>query len=213
MRAVEADEMWALVSPKDQSVIRSVSARSLWIRILTARIETGEPYLIFSDHVAEAQPQHHKLSGLKVKLSNLCTEITLPTGIDQHGMDRTAVCCLSSLNLEHWFEWNDNPGFIEDIMRFLDNVLQDFIDRAPSGMEKAKYSAMRERSVGLGVMGFHSFLQSQGVPWESVIAKSWNVRMFKHIRLHADSASWVLANDRGACPDAAEWGVIISIRR
>jgi ribonucleoside-diphosphate reductase alpha chain len=207
MRAVEADEMWPLVSPKDQTVIRSVSARSLWIRILTARIETGEPYLIFSDRVSEAQPQHHKLAGLKVKLSNLCTEITLPTGIDQHGRDRTAVCCLSSLNLEHWFEWKDDPLFIEDVMRFLDNVLQDFIDRAPPGMEKAQYSAMRERSVGLGVMGFHSFLQSQNVPWESVVAKSWNMRMFKHIRAEANAASWVLAHDRGPCPDAAEWGV------
>jgi ribonucleoside-diphosphate reductase alpha chain len=207
MRAVEADEMWPLVSPKDQTIIRSVSTRSLWIRILTARIETGEPYLIFSDRVAEAQPQHHKLSGLKVKLSNLCTEITLPTGIDQHGRDRTAVCCLSSLNLEHWFEWKDDPLFIEDVMRFLDNVLQDFIDRAPPGMEKAQYSAMRERSVDLGVMGFHSFLQSQNVPWESVIAKSWNRRMFKHIRSEADYASASLAISRGPCPDAAEWGV------
>jgi ribonucleoside-diphosphate reductase alpha chain len=208
MRAVEADEMWPLVSPKDQTVIRSVSARSLWIRILTARIETGEPYLIFSDRVAEAQPQHHKLSGLKVKLSNLCTEITLPTGIDQHGRDRTAVCCLSSLNLEHWFAWKDDPLFIEDVMRFLDNVLQDFIDPAPPGMEKAQYSAMRERSVGLGVMGFHSFLQSQNVPWESVIAKSWNMRMFKHIRGLANLASTELARERGPCPDADEWGVL-----
>jgi ribonucleoside-diphosphate reductase alpha chain len=196
MRAVEADEMWALVSPKDKTVIRSVSARGLWIRILTARIETGEPYLIFSDRVAEMQQQHHKLAGLKVKLSNLCTEITLPTGIDQHGRDRTAVCCLSSLNLEHWHAWKDDPDFIEDVMRFLDNVLQDFIDRAPPGMEKAQYSAMRERSVGLGVMGFHSFLQSEGVPWESVIAKSWNMRMFKHIRWQADNASMTLADER-----------------
>jgi ribonucleoside-diphosphate reductase alpha chain len=208
MRAVEADEMWPLVSPKDQSVIRSVSARSLWIRILIARIETGEPYLIFSDKVAELQPQHHKLAGLKVKTSNLCAEICLPTGIDQHGVDRTAVCCLSSLNLEHWHAWKGDSAFIPDIMRFLDNVLQDFIDRAPAGMEKAKYSAMRERSVGLGVMGFHSFLQSQGVPWESVIAKSWNVRMFQHIRVLADNASLLLAFERGPCPDAAEWGVM-----
>ena len=207
MRAVEADEMWPLVSPKDQTVIRSVSARSLWIRILTARIETGEPYLIFSDRVAELQPQHHKLAGLKVKTSNLCAEICLPTGIDQHGVDRTAVCCLSSLNLEHWFAWKDDPLFIEDIMRFLDNVLQDFIDRAPAEMEKAKYAAMRERSVGLGVMGFHSFLQSQNVPWKFVIAKSWNMRMFKHIREQADLASYWLSDERGACPDAAEWGV------
>jgi len=208
MRAVEADEPWALTSPKDGSVVRTISARSLWIRILTARIETGEPYLIFSDHVNRALPAHQKLAGLEVKTSNLCSEITLPTGIDQHGRQRTAVCCLSSLNLETWLEWHDHPLFIEDVMRFLDNVLQDFIDRAPEGMERAKYAAMRERSVGLGVMGFHSFLQAQKVPFESVIAKVWNLRMFKHIRAQADSASRLLAEERGACPDAAEYGVM-----
>jgi len=207
MRAVEADEQWALTSPKDKSVVRKIGARALWVRILMARIETGEPYLIFSDQVNRAMPEHHKLAGLEVKTSNLCSEITLPTGIDQHGRQRTAVCCLSSLNLENWFEWKDHPLFIEDVMRFLDNVLQDFIDRAPEGMERAKYSAMRERSVGLGVMGFHSFLQSQNVPFESVIAKVWNLRMFKHIRGQADHASRLLADERGACPDAAEYGI------
>jgi len=208
MRAVEADEEWALTSPKDGSVVRKISARALWIRILTARIETGEPYLIFSDHVNRAIPEHHKLAGLEVRTSNLCAEITLPTGIDQHGKQRTAVCCLSSLNLESWFEWKDHPTFIEDVMRFLDNVLQDFIDRAPEGMERAKYSAMRERSVGLGVMGFHSFLQSQNVPFESVIAKVWNMKMFKHIRGQANAASRTLAEERGPCPDAAEYGIM-----
>ena len=208
MRAVEADEPWVLKSPKDDSHVRSISARALWIRILTARIETGEPYLIFSDHVNNARPQHHKLAGLEVKTSNLCAEITLPTGADHHGRARTAVCCLSSLNLETWFEWHENEQFIEDVMRFLDNVLQDFIDKAPSTMEKAKYAAMRERSVGLGVMGFHSFLQDQGVPWESVMAKVWNVRMFKHIRAQADAASRKLAQERGPCPDAAEYGIM-----
>ena len=170
-----------LTSPKDHSPVRSVSARALWVRILTARIETGEPYLIFSDHVNNARPEHHKLAGLEVKTSNLCAEITLPTGLDQHGKQRTAVCCLSSLNLETWFEWHKDEQFIEDVMRFLDNVLQDFIDKAPDSMEKAKYAAMRERSVGLGVMGFHSFLQDQNVPFESVMAKVWNIKMFKHI--------------------------------
>ncbi len=208
MRAVEADEPWMLTSPKDGAHVRSISARSLWIRILTARIETGEPYLIFSDHVNRARPEHQKLAGLEVKTSNLCSEITLPTGIDQHGQQRTAVCCLSSLNLETWFDWKDHPLFIEDVMRFLDNVLQDFIDRAPAGMERAKYSAMRERSVGLGVMGFHSFLQSQNVPFESVIAKVWNLRMFKHIRGQADAASRMLAEERGPCPDAADYGIM-----
>ena len=206
MRAVEADEEWALVSPKDGALMRKVSARQLWIRILTARIETGEPYIIYSDHVNNARPEHHKLAGLEVKTSNLCSEITLPTGIDQHGEQRTAVCCLSSLNCETWFEWKDDPNFIPDIMRFLDNVLQSFIDTAPDSMARAKYSAMRERSVGLGVMGFHSFLQKMNVPFESVVAKVWNKRMFKHVREQADAASRLLAEERGPCPDAAEYG-------
>ena len=206
MRAVEADEEWPLTSPKDGAVVRKVSARHLWIRILTARVETGEPYLVFSDHVNRQRPEHHKLAGLEVKTSNLCSEITLPTGTDQHGRERTAVCCLSSLNLETWFEWKDEPRFIPDVMRFLDNVLQEFIDTAPDSMAKAKYSAMRERSVGLGVMGFHSFLQALNVPFESVVAKVWNKKMFRHIRAQADAASRQLAEERGACPDAAEYG-------
>src|SRR5690625_1291721 len=208
MRAVIADEEWPLKSPKDQSVVHSVGARSLWIRILTSRIETGEPYIVFGDHVNRAMPEHHKLSGLTVKMSNLCSEITLPTGVDHRGRDRTAVCCLSSLNLETWEEWHDHPTFIEDVMRFLDNVLSDFIARAPESMARAKYAAMRQRSVGLGVMGFHSFLQKQHIPFESVMAKVWNNRMFKHIRGQADLASKALAEERGPCPDAAEHGIM-----
>ena len=208
MRAVEADESWSLTSPKDGAHVRNISARSLWIRILTARIETGEPYLIFSDHVNNARPEHHKLAGLEVKTSNLCAEITLPTGLDQHGQQRTAVCCLSSINLETWLEWHDNPLFIEDLMRFLDNVLQDFIDKAPDSMARAKYAAMRERSVGLGVMGFHSFLQALNIPFESAMAKAWNLRIFKHIRAGADAASRKLAEARGPCPDAADYGIM-----
>jgi ribonucleoside-diphosphate reductase alpha chain len=142
-----------------------------------------------------------------VKTSNLCSEITLPTGLDQYGKQRTAVCCLSSVNVETWMEWKDHPLFIEDCMRFLDNVLQDFINRAPPGMERAKYAAMRERSVGLGVMGFHSLLQSLNVPFEGVIAKVWNKRIFKQIREQADAASRLLAEERGACPDAADYGI------
>ncbi len=208
MRAVEQDLPWALRSPKDNAIVRSIQARALWVRILTARVETGEPYLVFSDHVNNARPQQQKLAGLEVKTSNLCSEITLPTGMDQHGRERTAVCCLSSVNLETWFEWQDHPLFIEDCLRFLDNVLQDFIDRAPEGMARAKYAAMRERSVGLGVMGFHSFLQSQNVPFEGVVAKVWNKRIFKHIREQADAASHLLAEERGACPDAADYGIM-----
>ena len=207
MRAVEADEDWALISPLNNAIIRTVKARSFWIRILTARIETGEPYIVFGDHVNRAIPEHHKIAGLSVRMSNLCSEITLPTGPDHHGEERTAVCCLSSLNLETYEDWKDHPGFIEDVMRFLDNVLSDFIARAPDSMAKARYSAMRERSVGLGVMGFHSFLQKNRIPLEGVMAKVWNKRIFKQIRAQADAASRVLAVERGPCPDAAEFGV------
>ncbi len=207
MRAVEADEEWPLVSPKDGAVVRIVSARSLWIRILTARVETGEPYLLFIDHVNRAVPEHHKLAGLSVKMSNLCSEITLPTGIDRFGKQRTAVCCLSSLNLDRFDDWAEAPSFIEDIMRFLDNVLSDFIARAPDNMERARYAALRERSVGLGVMGFHSFLQAKGVPLESVMAKVWNKRIFEKMRTEADAASRRLAEERGPCPDAADYGI------
>ncbi len=208
MRAVEKDADWALLSPKDKAVIRIVSARHLWIRILTARVETGEPYIVFIDHVNRAIPEHHKLAGLSVKTSNLCSEITLPTGKDLHGKERTAVCCLSSLNLEYFHQWKDHPLFIEDVMRFLDNVLQDFIDKAPDSMARAKYSATRERSVGLGVMGLHSFLQQNNIPIESVMAKVWNRKMFSHIKSQCDAASVVLAEERGACPDAADFGIM-----
>ncbi|QDO99766.1 ribonucleoside-diphosphate reductase subunit alpha [Ferrovibrio terrae] len=208
MRAVEADEQWALLSPHDQTVQRTVSARALWIRILTARIETGEPYLVYIDHVNRALPEHHKLAGLRVKTSNLCSEITLPTGIDHHGQQRTAVCCLSSLNLEYFHEWKEHPLFIEDCLRFLDNVLSDFIANAPDSMSKARYAAERERSIGLGVMGFHSFLQANGVPWESVMAKVWNRTIFKHVKEQSDTASRKLAEERGACLDAAEYGIM-----
>jgi len=207
MRAVEADEEWALTSPKDDAVLRRVKARDLWIRLLTARIETGEPYLIYIDHVNRAIPEHHKLAGLHVKTSNLCSEITLPTGRDRFDKERTAVCCLSSLNLETYDEWEGNELFIEDVMRFLDNALQDFIDNAPDEFRNATYAAMRERSVGLGVMGFHSFLQANNIPLEGVMATVWNRRMFKHIRLQADAASKLLAAERGACPDAADYGI------
>ena len=207
MRAVEADEDWALVSPKDRAPIATVKARSLWIRLLTARIETGEPYIVYSDTVNSNVPEHQKLAGLTVKTSNLCSEITLPTGLDHLGNDRTAVCCLSSLNVEKFLEWKDHSTFIEDVMRFLDNVLSDFIQNAPDSFAKAKYSAMRERSVVLGIMGLHSFLQDQMVPFESAVAKAWNKKMFKHIREQADTASKTLAAERGACLDAEDYGI------
>jgi len=208
MRAVEADEEWGLTSPKDGAVLHKVSARGLWIRILTARVETGEPYIVYSDHVNRAIPEHQKLAGLTVKTSNLCSEITLPTGTDHRGEERTAVCCLSSLNAEKYMEWEGHPTFIEDVMRFLDNVLSDFIANAPESMSRAAYAAMRERSVGLGVMGFHSFLQASLIPLEGVMAKVWNNRMFKHIRGQADAASRKLADELGPCPDAGEYGIM-----
>lgn len=207
MEAVRLDEGFELLSPKDGSVRKTVNARELWQKILELRIQTGEPYLIFTDTVNRYMPKHQRDLGLKVTTSNLCSEIMLHTGPDQHGKDRTAVCCLSSVNAEKWAEWSKEDGFIEDIMRFLDNVLQDFIDRAPSSMAMAKYSAERERSVGLGLMGFHSFLQSKNVPFESATAKSWNNKIFKHIRQKADAASVLLAEERGPCPDAAETGL------
>ena len=206
MRAVETNSEWALKSPKDGIVQTTIPARNLWIRLLTARVETGEPYIIFIDTVNRLIPQHHKLAGLNVKTSNLCSEITLPTGIDKEGNDRTAVCCLSSLNLETFEEWKEDPNFIEDVMRFLDNVLSDFINRAPDSFKDAKYSATRERSVGLGVMGFHSFLQKNSIPIESVMSKVWNNKIFKHIQTNVDLSSKKLAEERGSCPDAEEYG-------
>ncbi|WP_225883365.1 ribonucleoside-diphosphate reductase subunit alpha [Sphingomonas aliaeris] len=208
MEAVRDGTEWNLLSPKDQTVRATVDARSLFQKLVETRLATGEPYIVFADHVNKAMPKHHRDLGLKVSTSNLCSEITLPTGKDHLGNERTAVCCLSSLNLETWDQWKDQKGFVEDVMRFLDNVLEDFIARAEPGMERAAYSAARERSVGLGVMGFHSFLQARGLPFEGAMAKSWNMRMFKHIRAQVDEASMQLAVERGPCPDAADMGVM-----
>jgi len=208
MEAVRDGAEFNLRSPKDQSVRGTVDARSLFQKLVETRLATGEPYIIFIDQVNRMMPKHHRDLGLKVTTSNLCSEITLPTGRDHLGNDRTAVCCLSSLNLETWDEWNGDKRFIEDVMRMLDNVLQDYIDRAPPEMARAKYSASRERSVGLGVMGFHSFLQARGLPFEGAMAKSSNLRVFKHIRAQVDQASMLLAKERGPCPDAADQGVM-----
>jgi ribonucleoside-diphosphate reductase alpha chain len=158
--------------------------------------------------VNKSIPEHHKKLGLEVKTSNLCSEITLPTGIDHLGNRRTAVCCLSSLNLEKYEDWVNEEQFIPDAMRFLDNVLQDFIEKAPESMKSATYSAMRERSVGLGVMGFHSFLQLKNIGMETAMAKAWNLKMFKQINAKANEASMMLAKERGPCPDAEEMGAM-----
>ncbi len=208
MEAVRAGAEWQLTSPKTGEVRSTVDARSLFQKLVETRLATGEPYIVFSDTVNRMMPKHHRDLGLKVSTSNLCSEITLPTGRDHLGNDRTAVCCLSSLNLETWDEWRGDDLFIEDVLRFLDNVLQDYIDRAPDEMARAKYSAMRERSVGMGVMGFHSFLQMKSIGFETAMAKAMNLKMFKHIAAKADEASLMLAHERGACPDAADMGVM-----
>ncbi|HEY7006562.1 MAG TPA: ribonucleoside-diphosphate reductase subunit alpha [Sphingomicrobium sp.] len=208
MQAVRDGSEFTLRSPRDGSERSTVDARSLFQKLVETRLATGEPYIIFIDAVNKAMPKHHRDLGLKVSTSNLCSEITLPTGKDHLGADRTAVCCLSSLNLETWDDWNGDKQFIEDVMRFLDNVLSDYIARAPDEMARAKYSAERERSVGLGVMGFHSFLQSRNLSFEGAMAKSWNLKIFKHIRAQVDQASMMLAKERGPCPDAADMGVM-----
>ena len=208
MEAVRDDAEFDLISPKSNEVVKQVNARKLWQKLLELRIQTGEPYLLFTDTVNNAMPAHQRQMGLKVTQSNLCSEITLATGLDNDGKDRTAVCCLSSVNAEKYLEWKQDETFLEDIFRFLDNVLQDFIDRAPDEMSRAVYSAERERSVGLGLMGFHSFLQTMRVPMESPMAKSWNNQMFKHIRRGADAASVKLAKERGPCEDAKESGIM-----
>ncbi len=208
MEAVRAGDEWNLKSPKDGSIRATVDARSLFQKLVETRLATGEPYIVFGDTVNRAMPRHHRELGFKVTTSNLCSEITLPTGRDHLGNDRTAVCCLSSLNLETWDEWKDDKRFIEDVMRFLDNVLTDYINRAPPEMARAKYSASRERSVGLGVMGFHSFLQARGLGFEGAMAKSLNLRIFKHLSQGVNEASMLLATERGACPDAEERGVM-----
>ncbi len=208
MIAVRDDLPFALRSPKNNEPLKHVNARKLWQKILELRLQTGEPYIVFSDTVNKAMPSHQKKLGLKVRQSNLCSEIMLHTGMDHNGRERTAVCCLSSLNAETFMEWEKEPEFLNDVFRFLDNVLEDFIQRAPPEMERAVYAAMRERSVGLGLMGFHSFLQKQGVSMESAMAKVWNNRLFRHIRRGADAASVKLAQERGPCPDAQDAGVM-----
>jgi ribonucleoside-diphosphate reductase alpha chain len=205
MKAVETNSTYNLRSPKDGSIIDIVKAREVWIRILTTRVETGEPYIIFIDNVNKAVPEHHQALGLFPTSSNLCSEILLPIGPDYNKKDRTAVCCLSSLNLEYWDEWKDNEQFIPDIMEFLDNILIEYCDTAIPEMQHAVYSARQERSVGLGVMGFHSLLQKKNLPWESALSKSLNMKVFKHLKLETDRSSKLLAELRGPCPDAVEY--------
>jgi ribonucleoside-diphosphate reductase alpha chain len=190
------DDSWELRDPHSGEVKKVVSARTLWVKLLQNRMETGEPYLMFEDAVQADLPDFQKRKGLKVNHSNLCSEITLATN-----EERTAVCCLSSVNLEYYNEWSKIPAFIPDLVRFLDNVLTHFIANAPDELERAKYSASRERSIGLGAMGFHAYLQKHNLPFESMMATSTNMVIFKHIKSQAEAETHKLAVERGACPD------------
>lgn len=203
MRDADADDSWDLRHPTTGEVVATVSARDLWQRLLEMRMHTGEPYLVFTDTANRALPSWLKDKGLSIHGSNLCTEIFLPTS-----KDRTAVCCLSSVNLEYYDEWRGNEQFIDDAMEFLDNVLQYFIEHAPDGIRRARYSAMRERSVGLGAMGFHAYLQKRGIAFESAAAKFTNRDMFRHIAAAVEKADARLCAERGPCPDAADSGVM-----
>ena len=196
------DDSWDLRDPHTGRVVKTVSAKTLWVKLIQNRVETGEPYIMFGDTVQEGLPKCQKEKGLKVHHSNLCSEITLATA-----EDRTAVCCLSSVNLEEFDEWQHNPLFIPDLVAMLDNVLTYFIDNAPNELWRAAYSAMQERSIGLGAMGFHAYLQRHNQPFEGIMAKSANMRMFKHIKSEADRATRELAIERGEAPDAVGYGV------
>ena len=224
LKRVKADESWRLIDPKSGDAIKTVSARDLWWQLLHTRAETGEPYIVNIDRCNEALPQEQQDLGLKVIQSNLCSEITLPTS-----EERTAVCCLSSVNLEYFDEWKDNEEFISDLITMLDNIIEHFIENAcgrinryadnrkpygtnyedftvregKEGFKKAAYSAYRERALGLGAMGFHSYLQRNGIPFEGMYATSFNNRAFKHIKTRAEEASVSLGESRGTAPDMA----------
>ena len=197
----EADDSWELKDPHTQEVREVVSARELWQRILETRMLTGEPYIHFIDTSNRKMPEFQKKLGLSIKQSNLCSEIILPTD-----KQRTAVCCLSSVNLEYYDEWKKDPQFLHDVADMLDCVLTYFIANAPSGIERAKYSAIRERSIGIGALGFHALLQGKGIAFESALAKSINMQVFKHIRSKLDEANLALGKERGEAPDAEGTG-------
>ena len=201
-REKDFNDDWDLIDPHTNKVVKTVPAKTLWVKLIQNRVETGEPYIMFKDTVDKALPEFQQKLGLKVRHSNLCSEITLPT--DE---DRTAVCCLSSVNLEEYDEWKNNDLFIPDLIRMLDNVLDHFIHNAPPELHRAVYSARQERSLGLGAMGFHAYLQRHSIPFESVIAKVRNKSMFREIKEKANEATKLLAKERGECPDAVGHGV------
>ena len=196
------DDSWPLIDPHSGKVKKVIPAKTLWVKLIQNRVETGEPYIVFRDTVDEAVPEFQRDLGLRVHQSNLCSEITLPTD-----KDRTAVCCLSSVNLEEYDEWKDNDLFIPDLVRMLDNVLEHFITNAPDQLSRASYSAMRERSIGLGAMGFHAHLQRHNIPFESAMAKGKNLQMFNRIKSEAVRATQQLAAERGDCPDGMGSGL------
>ena len=195
---VKTDKEWRLIDPKTNTAVKTVSARDLWFQMIQTRMETGEPYIVNLDICNDALPEEQKKLGLKIKQSNLCSEIMLPTN-----EERTAVCCLSSVNLEYFDEWSKEDSFISDLITMLDNVLQNFIDavKEQGGYAKAAYSAMRERSIGLGAMGFHTYLQKNNTPFESMWASSFNNKAFSFIKDRASAATRQLAEERGECPD------------
>ncbi len=201
MKDPNADDSWELKDPHNGEVREVVSAKELWVKILELRMMTGEPYLHFIDTSNRAMPQFQKDLGLSIKQSNLCSEIILPTD-----KDRTAVCCLSSVNLEYYDEWKDSKLFLRDIAEMLDNVLQYFIDNAPDSISRARFSAERERSIGIGALGFHAYLQKHNTPFEGVIAKSLNNQIFKHIKTKLDEANLQLGYERGEALDARGTG-------
>ncbi len=198
-----ADDSWELIQPHNGKVTEVVSAKALWMKLLELRMQTGEPYIWFIDRANEGLPEYQKKMGLKNHGSNLCSEISLATS-----ETRTAVCCLSSVNLEYYDEWKNDDLFLRDILEMLDNVIDYFIDNAPDEIYRAKYSAMRERSVGVGALGYHAYLQKNNLAFEGALAKGTNIRIFKHIREGLDKANYDLAIERGSCPDAKEYGFI-----
>jgi ribonucleoside-diphosphate reductase alpha chain len=200
-----ADDTWQLKDPASGEVRDRIPARELWQRILEIRMQTGEPYLHFIDTSNKAMPEFQKKLGLSIKQSNLCSEIILPTD-----KERTAVCCLSSLNLEHFDDWKNETIFLRDVAEMLDNVLQYFIDHAPDTVGRAKFSATRERSIGIGALGWHAYLQRNSIVWESALATSANHKIFKHIRTQLDQANISLGKERGEAPDAAGTGLRFS---
>lgn len=201
MKDKDADPSWNLIDPHTGNTVEIVDARVLWESIIQTRMTTGEPYLHFIDTANRALPSALLERGLTIHGSNICSEIELPTN-----KDRTAVCCLGSVNLDYWEEYRNDKRFFKDVLEMLDNVLEYFIKNAPDTISRAKHSAYQERSVGVGVMGFHSFLQKRLIPFESVTAKAFNKAIFSTIKSHLEEANFILAGERGEAPDMVGTG-------